>query len=175
MFSNSMKKEFHMSQTLKNQYSISIAKKAASGDTVALAQLGNGKAFALGFASFLADLVAAGVATMAHIVSTEPDEDIVELLRVLPNDHPLAGKIREARKAVLANQPTEWQLHEAGSINVGKDPSKCDMIVANPVIDGKRTKQMKGLKFWAWLVSLSAADLAKVKSLLNLAETKNWK
>ena len=49
------------------------------------------------------------------------------------------------------------------------------MIVANPVIDGKRTKQMKGLKFWAWLVSLSAADLAKVKSLLNLAETKNWK
>ena len=84
-----MKKEFHMSQTLKNQYSISIAKKAAAGDAVALAQLGNAKAFALGFASFLADLVAAGVATMAHIVTTEPDEDISELLRVLPSDHPL--------------------------------------------------------------------------------------
>lgn len=170
-----MQKEFPMSQSLKNQYSISIAKKAAAGDAVALAQLGNGKAFALGFASFLADLVAAGVATMASIVSTEPEDDIAELLRVLPNDHPLAGKIREARKQALANQPTEWTLHEAGSITVGKDPSKCAMIVANPVIDGKRTKQMKGLKFWAWLVSLNAADLAKIRNLLNLAETKGWK
>ena len=164
-----------MTQSLKNQYSISIAKKAAGGDAVALAQLGNGKAFALGFASFLADLVAAGVATMEHIVSTEPEVDITELLRVLPADHPLAGKIREARKAVLANLPTEWQLHEAGELLIGKDPSKCAMIVANPVIDGKRTKQMKGLKFWQWIVSLSAADLAKVRNLLSVAETKNWK
>ncbi len=164
-----------MSQTLKNQYSISIAKKAASGDSVALAQLGNAKAFALGFASFLGDLVAAGVATMEHIVTTEPDEDIVELLRVLSNDHPLAGKIREARKAVLANQPTEWQLHAAGELLIGKDPSKCSMVVAVAIIDGKKTKIMFGLKKWLWLVSLNAADLAKVRNLLSIAETKGWK
>jgi len=164
-----------MSQPLKAQYSISIAKKAAAGDSVALAQLGNSKAFALGFASFLADLVAAGVATMAHIVSTEPDDDITELLRVLPNDHPLTVKIREARKQVLASQPTEWQLHEAGEILIGKDPSKCAMIVANAVIDGKKTKQMKGLKFWHWIVGLTPSDLATLKNLLTLAETKGWK
>ena len=164
-----------MSQPLKQQYSISIAKKAASGDPVALAQLGNSKAFSLGFAAFLADLVAAGVATMPHIVSTEPEDDITELLRVLPSDHPLTCKIREARKQVLASQPTEWTLHEAGSISVGKDPSKCAMIVANPVIDGRRTKQMKGLKFWAWVVSLNSADMVKVRNLLTLAETQGWK
>lgn len=164
-----------MSQSLKNQYSISIAKKAAGGDAVALAQLGSSKSFALGFASFLADLVAAGVATMAHIVSTEPEDDITELLRVLPSDHPLTGKIREARKQVLASQPTEWTLHEAGAVLVGKDPSKCAMVIANAVIDGKRTKQMKGLKFWQWIVSLTAADLGKVRNLLTLAETRGWK
>jgi hypothetical protein len=164
-----------MSQPLKQQYSIAIAKKAAAGDAVALAQLGNSKAFSLGFASFLADLVAAGVATMHHIVSTEPEDDITELLRVLPSDHPLTGKIRDARKAVLASQPTEWTLHEAGSINVGKDPSKCAMVVANAVIDGKRTKQMKGMKFWQWIVSLTPADHAKLRNLLTLAETKGWK
>ena len=164
-----------MTQSLKNQYSISIAKKAAAGDAAALAQLGNAKAFALGFASFLADLVAAGVATMENIVTTEPEDDISDLLRVLPSDHPLTVKIREARKAVLANQPTEWNLHEAGSINVGKDPSRCAMIVANPVIDGKRTKQIKGLKFWAWIVGLNSADLAKIRNLLSIAETKGWR
>lgn len=160
-----------MSQPLKQQYSVSIAKKAASGDAVALAQLGNSKAFALGFAAFLADLVSAGVATMAHIVGTEPEEDITELLRILPADHPLTGKIRDARKQVLANLPTEWTMHEAGSITVGKDPSKCAMIVANAIIDGKRSKQMKGLKFWSWIVSLNPADLAKLRNLLTVADT----
>ena len=120
-------------------------------------------------------MVAAGVATMAHIVSTEPEDDITELLRVLPTDHPLTVKIREARKQVLASQPTEWTMHEAGEILIGKDPSKCAMIVANAVIDGKRTKQMKGLKFWAWIIGLTPADLARVKTLLILAETKGWK
>ena len=164
-----------MFQSLKTQFSIAIAKKAASGDSVALAQLGNSKAFGLGFASFLADLVSAGVATMAHIVSTEPEDDITELLRVLPSDHLLTVKIREARKHVLANQPTEFSLHEAGELLIGKDPSKCSMIVANPVIDGKRTKQIKGLKFWGWLANLNASDLAKIRNLLSLAETRGWK
>ena len=85
-------------QPLKAQYSISIAKKAAAADSVALAQLGNSKAFALGVASFLADLVAAGVAFSSFRTSSAETSSRLALLLIATGDG--FGRLAKVRPEV---------------------------------------------------------------------------
>jgi hypothetical protein len=152
-----------------------VAQLVVKGDSGAVALLGNPPALAMDFIEFAERQAKNHKALFVDVIGSLDSEDIESLRKNLPKDSPERAKYLAAIKEVISDLPSEFELFPAGTLTIGKEQSKCAMIVTHMILDGKRQKFMLGLKKWQWIASLTESDRTTLKSLLTSAERDGLK
>ena len=152
-----------------------VCKLASSGNAAALALLQSPPAMAQDYIGYAHKQAKNHKLDFVDIIAVLTDDETDSLRKQLPKDSHELTQFKAALAEVKSSIPLEFTLHAAGDMVIGKDPSKCAMIVCYYTEDGKRTKMMFGLKKWRVLSSLSAADLSQLQALLLQASREGMK
>ena len=152
-----------------------VAQLVVKGDIGAIALLGSPSALAMDYVEFAERQARNHKALFVDVIGSLDADDLESLRKNLPKDSPERAKYLAAMKNVISEQPTEFELFPTGTLTIGKEQSKCAMIVTHMILDGKRQKFMLGLKKWQWIASLTDSDRTTLKALLASAERDGLK